>query len=104
MSMQPFVNLYFNPKGQCDRKTYWLFFAIPFAIMGLLFGILEYNLGSFNIIVYLIALPPIAWSALVFQIKRLKDIGHSGWFSILSFMPIIGFFISVIIGVIPTKE
>ena len=80
--------------GRARRKEYWMFFLfnIIFAIaatvidnvLGLNIGMLPYG---FIYLIYMLAmlLPGIAVT-----VRRLHDIGKSGWWVFISFVPLIG--------------
>ena len=93
--------------GRARRKEYWMFFLINFAIsigIGFIDGILgttnEIGMGYLGLL-YSIAviLPGIAVS-----IRRLHDIGKSGWMLLVAFIPFIGFIWLIILMVREGEE
>lgn len=87
--IDPIKNHYADFEGRVGRQEYWMFvlfsiiIQIPFEIVGL------------DIITMLILLglliPNIALGA-----RRLHDIGRSGWWQLLFFIPIIGWIILIV--------
>lgn len=80
-------------KGRASRAEYWYFVTIHILISFVL-GIIDGQLnlvvaGGFGIIsgVYLIG---VLTPALGVTIRRLHDTGHSGWWILLSLIPLIG--------------
>ena len=82
--------MYISPNGRCSRKFYWLFGVLPFFVIGILAGTttsvlrIDYNLGLAILLIITL------WPMLAMQIKRWHDIGLSGWFSLLTFIPYLG--------------
>jgi uncharacterized membrane protein YhaH (DUF805 family) len=86
--------------GRARRKEYWMFFLffIIFAIVAMvldnILGIAIKNVGYGPIyILYVLAflLPGLAVS-----VRRLHDVGWSGWYLLLSFIPIVGAIILIV--------
>ena len=78
---------YADFRGRARRKEYWMF-ALVNLILGLALEIIEAFLGiSFLSMIYYLALiiPSIAVG-----MRRLHDIGKSGWWLLINLIPIIG--------------
>jgi uncharacterized membrane protein YhaH (DUF805 family) len=79
---------YANFKGRARRKEYWMF-----ALINMLFvfvvAIIDYFLGTFPII-YCIYLLAIVIPSIAVSVRRLHDIGKSGWWFFIGLIPIIG--------------
>ena len=79
---------YANFDGRARRKEYWMFVLISILI-SFVFGFVTGLIGMPSL-AYLFSLailvPSIAVTA-----RRLHDIGKSGWFQLIAFIPIIGF-------------
>lgn len=89
--LQPFKK-YADFSGRARRKEYWSFalgnFLISLVLGGAGFGIglgSEYLGSLFGLF---ILIPSIAVG-----VRRLHDTGRSGWWLLISFVPIIGFFV-----------
>ena len=90
--LQAFKN-YANFNGRARRKEYWMyilfFYLITFLMIFLdnLLGItIEDGLGPLTIVYILISIIP----TLAVGIRRLHDIGKSGWWLLISWVPLIG--------------
>lgn len=106
---------YVNFTGRARRKEFWsysLFWAIGLAILlviGLFFDLSgeEFEtggelpivmLGLLGIYAVLTILP---WIALL--VRRLHDVGLTGWLAILCFLPYVGVLSMLVFGLIPTQ-
>lgn len=83
---------YANFNGRARRMEYWMFFLINFLI-GIGIGIVEYILGTnfLGIVYSLIVLIP----GIAVAVRRLHDTGRSGWFLLLTLIPIVGLIVLV---------
>ncbi|WP_378186833.1 DUF805 domain-containing protein [Aquimarina sp. W85] len=85
---------YADFKGRARRKEYWFFglFNMIFAFMALtldnLFGITLYDIGygPLYILYALIVFIP----GLAITVRRLHDVGKSGWMIFISLIPVVG--------------
>lgn len=82
----------FSFKGRIRRSTYWYtmlgLFAIMFVVMMALAlaGVDEGALGLIVVLMYI----PLVWISLAVQVKRWHDRDKSGWWVLISFIPVIG--------------
>ena len=79
---------YANFEGRARRKAYWmfiLFWLIAAGITGILDSVLGTNGILFTLYVLGTLVPLIALS-----VRRLHDIGKSGWWYFIQFVPLIG--------------
>ena len=79
---------YVDFSGRARRKEYWMYFLVYFLITlvcGVVEGVLSMP-GTLTTIVALVHLLP----SLGVTVRRLHDTGRSGWWILLSFIPIIG--------------
>lgn len=93
---------YFDFSGRARRKEYWLFclFNIIFAIIleiidtvtGLTFSVNIFELGILGTSYALLLLIP----GLAVCVRRLHDIGKSGWFYLIGLIPLVGAIIVLI--------
>lgn len=98
-----FKQLYLSPTGRSSRKFYWLFGVAPFVVIGFLLSIIDFMLRLEPYIVYGVSIIVI-WPMLAMQIKRWHDIGATGWLSLLTFVPYLGWATSLILGFIPSSK
>jgi uncharacterized membrane protein YhaH (DUF805 family) len=81
-----FVNNYANFKGRASRKECWLFFlelmVISFLSSFVKVTVLKIIFGLFFLFLM------IPWLAIF--IRRLHDIGKSGWYYFISWIPLVG--------------
>ena len=82
------VDNYANFSGRARRSEYW-FFVLANILFGIISGILGVVVPGFMLIVNIVGLALIIPSLAV-CVRRLHDIGKSGWFYLLSFIPLIG--------------
>ncbi|MEC7863553.1 MAG: DUF805 domain-containing protein [Bacteroidota bacterium] len=79
---------YANFSGRARRKEYWMFTLIQmFVLIGVM--ILDTVFGT-NGVVYMIAVLAHIIPGIAASVRRLHDVGKSGWFLLISFVPIIG--------------
>ena len=81
-------------KGRARRKEYWMFTLIN-AIVALIAVTLDNVLGLANedfLIgpIYMLYVLAMLLPSLAVSVRRLHDIGKSGWMMLISFIPIIG--------------
>lgn len=79
---------YANFNGRARRKEYWLFFLINmlFAIVTV---IIDFILGTF-LLIYAIYVLALIIPSIAVTIRRLHDIGKSGWWYFILLVPFIG--------------
>ncbi|MDC3131092.1 DUF805 domain-containing protein [Pelagibacteraceae bacterium] len=93
---------YFDFKGRARRSEYWyflLFILLTSVVLGFIEGLLQVSMGWFdfeasllaNLFTLFILFPSIAVS-----VRRLHDIGRTGWWILISFIPIAGSIILLI--------
>ena len=77
--------------GRARRKEYWMFFLVNFIIL-LLLGLIEAALGLPAVLTFLYTLAVLIPHIAV-GVRRLHDTGRSGWWLLLSLVPLVGIFI-----------
>lgn len=90
------INSYNDFNGRARRKEYWMFalinllFSMAAAFLDRMFGIawVDFGYGPLYIVYGLIVLIP----GLAVLIRRLHDIGKSGWMLFIALIPLIGVF------------
>lgn len=89
------LNKYATFDGRARRAEYWYFFLFNILI-GMGFGIVDSSIGSISetgtgllsgLYTLAIVIPNLAVT-----VRRLHDIGKSGWMILVAFIPLIGFF------------
>jgi uncharacterized membrane protein YhaH (DUF805 family) len=79
---------YANFKGRARRKEYWMFFLFNM-IFVIVAAIIDYMLGTFPLI-YGIYLLGLIIPSLAVLVRRLHDVGKSGWWFFIALIPLIG--------------
>jgi uncharacterized membrane protein YhaH (DUF805 family) len=89
--------LLFSFEGRVNRQPYWIVAIIMFVIgAGLNFAVGNFGPGGIHAgrggpVLWLLALL-FAWIGLAMQVKRWHDRDKSGWWALISLVPVIGFF------------
>lgn len=84
------TSLYFSCNGRIPRKVYWLA-SLPLFGMYIVAELLVAGERSFGATVLaLMVLLVLTVPSLVLSIKRFHDRDKSGWFVLISFIPVIG--------------
>jgi uncharacterized membrane protein YhaH (DUF805 family) len=86
---------YVGFQGRARRKEYWMFFLFNF-IITLLLAIFESTIGLNDIITGIYSLS-ILLPALAVAVRRLHDIGRSGWWLLIGIIPLVGTIILLIL-------
>lgn len=76
---------YFNFADRARRKEYWMFVLFNMIFM-IAVGVIDGVLGSFGILYGLGVFIP----GLAVTVRRLHDTGRSGWWMLISIIPILG--------------
>ena len=92
--------LYISIHGRVSRKFYWIFGILPFTVLGAVLGAL-YAIYPVSPVVLILFVVLCYWPTLAMQIKRWHDLDRSGWYCLLSLIPIVVFLVWIIIGLIP---
>ena len=96
---------YANFNGRARRKEYWFFvlfnviFAVVAAIIDNVLGLASKDLGYgpiYGLYALAMFIPGLAVS-----IRRLHDIGKSGWYFLLAFIPCVGGIILLVFALTP---
>ncbi len=91
---------YINFEGVDSRPQYWYFILFHFIFCGVL-GIIDSILG-FDLFIYLYGLV-VFIPSLAIAVRRLHDIGKSGWWLLISLIPIIGYIWLIILFATKSK-
>ncbi|HEY6951575.1 MAG TPA: DUF805 domain-containing protein, partial [Bacteroidota bacterium] len=79
---------YANFKGRARRKEYWMFFLLNLIVVMAL-AVVDFVIGSFPVIYMLYLLAVLVPSIAVF-VRRMHDVGKSGWWWLIGLIPVIG--------------
>lgn len=93
---------YANFTGRARRKEFW-FFALTQFIILIIAQILDAILGS-EFLFYVLTVLALFIPALAVSIRRLHDIGKSGWWYLIGLVPLIGFILLIIWFATETKQ
>ncbi|MDI1460007.1 DUF805 domain-containing protein [Catellatospora sp. KI3] len=83
---------YVTFSGRARRKEYWMFFLINVIIVGVLFALAGSTEVQAFYYLYLLYILGTALPSLAVVVRRLHDIGKSGWWVFITLIPIIGSF------------
>ncbi|KAA8995177.1 DUF805 domain-containing protein [Affinibrenneria salicis] len=89
--MQWYLNVlknYVGFSGRARRKEYWMFYLFNI-IVSLVVAIIDTALGLNAILLMIYALA-ILLPGLAVTVRRLHDIGKSGWWILISMVPFVG--------------
>ncbi|QPB83175.1 DUF805 domain-containing protein [Pseudoalteromonas rubra] len=98
---------YFEFKGRARRKEYWVF-ILSSILVSVVLGLVDITLGLYSeeaglgllsgLYALAIIIPSIALS-----VRRLHDTGRSGWWVLLSLIPLIGPIVLIVFYVMDSK-
>lgn len=94
----------FSFEGRISRKAYWIYFLVSLALGFLIQGL---AIGTTGLVADPEAMPaipmwywliqiPLLWIGLAVMAKRWHDQDRSGWFTLLLFIPLLGFLIVLV--------
>jgi uncharacterized membrane protein YhaH (DUF805 family) len=85
--LDPITKHYFDFQGVTGRKAFWMFVLYNFVIsivLGVVLGLIHLQLLA-SLYSLALLLP-----GLGLAVRRMHDIGKSGWWLLISFIPILG--------------
>jgi uncharacterized membrane protein YhaH (DUF805 family) len=101
----PMAWLLFGLRGRASRQTYWLSYAFLLCLNGVIVGqLIGGEEASFSRLAQAVgpfALLVTIYSNLAVTVKRLHDIGYSGFLSVAMFVPLVNFFFTIWVGILP---
>ncbi len=74
--------------GRARRKEYWMFFLFNM-IAALILLVLDFVIGTYGVL-YVLYLLAVVLPSLAVTVRRLHDLGKSGWWVFISLVPLIG--------------
>ena len=95
--------------GRARRKEYWMFILfnciVGFAIglVGGILGVMSDTLSGITIAILCLYCLAILIPALAVTVRRLHDTGRSGWWLLISFVPLIGSLILLVFYVLDSQ-
>jgi len=110
--LDPVIHHYADFKGRSTRKEYWMF-VLMYVVLVLgvtvLMTISTFSdslevIGTIVSLLFAILLLGTFIPALAILVRRLHDIGWSGWWCLLNFIPYIGGLILIILCCIPSQK
>lgn len=108
--INPIRNHYADLKGRAPRREYWMFmlmYIVLTVVVGFLIAISALFLHE-GIVITLAILLIIGMLALIIpsvaiQVRRLHDIGYSGWWYLIGFVPYIGGVVILVMSALPSE-
>ncbi|WP_458414837.1 DUF805 domain-containing protein [Schinkia sp. CFF1] len=96
------IKNYVGFQGRARRKEYWMFTLFNF-IFAVVIGIVEgiFDLPEFLSAIYTLA---VFLPSLAVGIRRLHDTGRSGWWLLISLIPLIGAIVLIVFMCEDSKE
>ena len=91
-------HLFTTTDGRIGRRTYWIGIAALLVLQALSYAL--FGGGLVGIVARLV----ITLVGLAVMIKRCHDIGYTGWLSLVSFIPFIGFIFIIGLGLMPGTQ
>lgn len=88
---------YVNFQGRARRKAYWMFVLFNI-IVAIIASVIDNVLGTGGVIGGLYSLA-VLLPGLALGVRRLHDIGKSGWWLLIALIPLIGFIVLLIFAV-----
>lgn len=99
--LDPLVKHYADFSGRANRKQFWLY-ALWLCVVYIVIGILSAALGekAGNAVIALVGLALLVPN-LAMIVRRLHDTDRSGWWVLISLLPLIGGLILFVFEVLP---
>jgi len=97
---------YVDFAGCATRKQYWLYVLFNFLlsiILSLLSG-MDSAIGTLFNTVYILISLGLFLPSLAIAVRRLHDTGRSGWWMLLTLLPILGPIVLLVFFVLPSKR
>ena len=92
---------YANFEGRARRKEFWFFSLCQFVIL-VAAQLMDAMLGT-GILFYAIFVLALFLPGLAAGIRRLHDVDKSGWWMLISLVPLVGFIVLIVFWATPTK-
>lgn len=76
--------------GRIGRRDYWVRFNLPYIAIVILLGLLESAGSEQAPLLSFIFIVAASWPSLAVGVKRCHDRDRSGWFLLISLIPVVG--------------
>ena len=99
-------NHYIDFKGKATRKQFWLFvlfYCIIYCVLAWLTS-MDNMIGNISCVIGVLFVLGLLLPSLAIQIRRLHDIGRSGWWWLIGFVPLIGPIVLLVFFLLPSKK
>jgi uncharacterized membrane protein YhaH (DUF805 family) len=97
--------LFFGLKGRISRRVYWLSYALLICLNAVVVGqLLGDEQASFSRLAQAIGpfvILVTVYSNVAVSVKRLHDVGYSGFLALAMFVPLVNFGFTIWIGMLP---
>jgi uncharacterized membrane protein YhaH (DUF805 family) len=108
--IDPIKNHYADFSGRASRKEYWMFMLVYIGcsiVAGFAYSFLAAFLGKLfsviGMIAFFTAFVGTVVPTIALQVRRLHDIGQSGWWYFFGFIPYVGGMVLLIMSALPSK-
>lgn len=102
--IDPIKNHYVDFEGRATRKQFWLFALWNFIVFLVIGFALDFFLEDVGNAIYMILQLAVLMPSLGMSVRRLHDIGRSGWWLLISFVPVVGFIVLLVFYCTPTRD
>ena len=90
--------------GRATRKEFWMFILFSMLFVGIPLGIIWVISPTFALVIYICFIIAIFVPNIALTIRRLHDIGKSGWWLLLSLVPYIGGLVMLVFYCLPSQS
>lgn len=94
---------YANFSGRARRKEYWFFILVQFGIL-MIASVIDTVIFEEPSVLYMLAALALVIPSLAVSIRRLHDIGKSGWWYLIILVPLIGAILLIVWFATETKS
>lgn len=88
------TSVWFSFEGRTSRSTYWLKYMLPWFGIYIVAGILDAVAGLNGIATLIVGVIGL-WPGIANGVKRCHDRDRSGWFLLVSLIPIVGIWVLI---------
>jgi len=107
--LDPVLKQYADFKGRATRQEFWMFTLLyMILVISLMVGTFVgmFSGGAFGIVTLILVLLILALliPSIAITVRRLHDIGRSGWWWLLNFVPYVGGLVVVVMCCLPSQK